>query len=130
MTRDEIITALEMATGPSMGLSREVARFVGWVNRGNSRNGEWFHPSDTRHGKPVLDSLRGTDVYRDPPNFTGSLDAALTLVGNHWWEVRGRGPYYACVGHEDGTGRSLSDGQATPPLALCIAALRAREPKP
>jgi hypothetical protein len=75
-----LVAKLETATEPSMALSREVARAVGWVNRGNSRKGEWFHPSDVRDGKPVLDSLRGTDVHRDPPHFTGSFDAALLLA--------------------------------------------------
>ena len=125
--RDELealIKRLEEAREGSMGLSREVARAVGWVNRGNSRNGEWFHPDDTAEGKPVLDSLHGTDVHREPPDFTRSVDAALSLVpeGEGWNLIRfdgGDGRSQAHIGDEIGDGN-------TPAAALCIACLRCR----
>ena len=118
-----------------MGLSREVARAVGWINRGNSQKGEWFAPEDTRDGKPLLDSLHGTDVHRDPPDFTRSLDAALTLVpkGFMWLarcgdpdgDATGNRKPYANV-HPTSTTHNQA-WAATPALALCIAALKAKD---
>lgn len=60
------------------------------------------------------------------PSYTASLDAALTLVphGKEWEMYGGVQPvaliYYAGSRYVDGRA-------ATPALALCIAALRARE---
>jgi hypothetical protein len=62
------------------------------------------------------------------PRYTASLDAALTLVPEGWeWTVRGRphGDGLASIGRawESGSDTVIA---ATPALALCIAALRAR----
>ena len=123
-----LITKLEAAKEGSMGLSREVARAVGWINQGNSRRGEWFAPEDTRDGKPVLDGLRGTDVHREPPDFSRSIDAALTLVPKlaDWLLNTQNGEFHAAV-----YGKSAwQHGRiTTPALALCIAALKAQESK-
>lgn len=60
--------------------------------------------------------------------YTTSLDAALTLVPNGWgWHVRhdNDGNYGHCLY----PGLNVSPGAAvaaTPPLALCLAALKAR----
>ena len=137
MTRQELIAALEAATEPSMGLSREIARHFGWINRGNARKGEWFRPSDTRDGEPVLDSLHGTDVYREPPHFSASLDAAVTLVpeganchGYDYDPVNGYTAYWSrnyvsdrCTWIREGHHKTSG------PIAYCIAALRAMEDK-
>lgn len=141
----DLIERLEKATDGSMDLSRQVARARGWINVGNSKKGEWYRPEDTRDGKPVLDGLHGTDFFREPPDFTTSLDAALTLVpegyaiedmmiwpaspasvtvletkmgrdGRYW---RGHTRFETVVGRWDATAK-------TAPLALCVAALRAR----
>lgn len=53
------------------------------------------------------------------PRYTTSLDAALTLVDGDRWTVYS-GPARAVVGLHDG------HNGATPALALCIAALKAR----
>lgn len=68
--------------------------------------------------------------------FTGSIDAALTLVPKDWCADMGTGggeyiygPWARCfpdsrLGQSAGTGNRNA---ATTPLALCAAALRARE---
>lgn len=119
-----LIDKLEAAQAGSMGLSREVARAAGWINRGNSRHGEWFAPEDVRDGKPVLDSLRGTTVYREPPDFTRSLDAARTLVPEGWhWKVTDS---YAEVRKRERVFTGCAEPTAEA-LNLCIAALKARD---
>lgn len=128
MTRAEVIETLESAPGGSMGLSRVIAKAVGWINRGNSRKGEWFAPEDTRDGKPLLDSLRGTDVHREPPDFSRSIDAALTLVPEGCaWEMANR-INFQCDATVYGQDIFAGvEGMATPAIALCIAALKAQE---
>jgi hypothetical protein len=81
------------------------------------------------------------------PHYTGSLDSAMTLVPEGWrWLVQSRGqdeagcfarlesPDFDCVYVEAGdhrsfdvtSGRDISATSATPAIALCIAALKAR----
>lgn len=135
----DLIAKLESATGGSMALSREVARAIGWINRGNSRRGEWFHPDDVRDGKPVLDSLHGTEVHREPPDYTRSVDVAMALVRDgfmiHLNIRHGEdGGAEAVVGTDWDTNKPWfkafdngeMDHEHTPALALCIAALKAR----
>jgi hypothetical protein len=120
----ELIARMEAAAEGSMALSREVARAVGWVNRGNSKRGEWVHPDNIRGGVPVLDSLHGTEVHREPPDFTRSIDAAAALVPEgyqydiHCYRSAGS---VASVG---GTRQVSSPIVATAPLALCIACMK------
>jgi len=116
----------EAARLPNKALNREVARAVGWgyqtPSEARRSNPAWFHPSDCRDGKPVIDSLHGTDVWREPLDYLGSLDAAMTLVPedsrNDWSLIGGR-YWQAEVGDE------MADA-ATPALALCAAALKVR----
>lgn len=65
------------------------------------------------------------------PRFTASLDAALSLVpeGRYWSvcnESQLAGKAEAEVGHHEKRGTALVAWCATPALALCAAALRAR----
>lgn len=106
MTKDELIAALEAATGPSRELDAELGALL---------------PS------PPEDN--GAVVWW--PYYTASIDAALTLVpeGMEIWitsrPADGKAPAEALV-H---LSRLVGDWRAygpTIPLALCIAALRAR----
>jgi hypothetical protein len=93
----ELIKRLEEATEGSAGLDHEIADAVGF---------------------PML--------ARAIPYYTTSLDAALTLVpeGAIWTISCGDGePGFAFI---DTGGRIEEHDAATPALALCIAALRAR----
>jgi hypothetical protein len=87
-------------------------------------------------GWPVLDSLHGTDIHRDPPRYTTSLDAAVALVDymlpNYWWlarsdEAEGGFGNLGPIGTSPNSGGPGYPSYAkTAPLALCLAVMRAR----
>lgn len=121
-------------------LTSEIARALGWVrvtpSEARNKTGHWVAPQDCRNGKPIYDSLHGTEVHRAPPPWLWSLDAAMTLVPEGWWLVRfgyvpaPRAHWHATLrrelpGGQDGTVSTGTYGD-TPALALCAAALRAR----
>lgn len=135
MTHAELIAALGAATGPSMAINREVAKYAGWfrVAPRFHKGGGWIAPEDflgaDDEGRPKLDSLHGTDIHREPPNFTASIDEALTLmpdnydclvccINGKWQATCGPKNSFQDVGDQKG---------ATPAIALCIAALKARK---
>ena len=101
MTRADLIAALEKAEGPSRELDAEIRKHV---------------PGDYL------------------PAFTASLDAALTLVPEGLaWRVEPATPGYTDWGkYRAGVTTwekpyDLPSYGATPAIALCIAALKARE---
>jgi len=107
----DLIARLEAAAEGSRELDVEIQRH---------RTG---HPDDHWY------ELNGKWARNEcPPRYTTSLDAALTLVPEGWF-VRKLAEY------EDGWTCTLIKGArnengasaATPALALCIAALRARQ---
>lgn len=119
------------------GLNNEVAAAVGWqrvtpsqMGRSHRSRGGWIAPDDylgrQSDGRPILDSLHGTTIHRDPPAFIYSLDAAITLVPEGFHGRLGwcKGAAYAEL---------LSAGQVhgdttaavTIPLAITAASLRA-----
>lgn len=125
MTAD-LIERLEAATEPSRELDKDI------VCVKDGRN-----PADYR-----IDA----QFYFALPRYTSSIDAALTLVpGGMDWDVgylnvNGEKPVAHVmrqIKHSDpeydGDGAhyiSFASKGATPAIALCIAALKAREPKP
>lgn len=152
MISEELITKLEAAEVPSQALDREIARIIGWHrveprhhrSRGGKGKGGWIAPRDWlgahSDGSPILDSLHGTTIYPDVPHFTTSIDAAMTLVPEGFaidtfviWP--NNKPMISIIGttlinghfwHEAGRdGRWPAEG-ATPAIALCVAALKAR----
>lgn len=98
MTKDELIAALEAATGPSFVLDLSIAFYV--------------RPAD------IAQTL-------GPRPYTASIDAAMTLVPERWqWVLDGGDtPSRACL--LDRGERCVDVTGATPAIALCIAALRA-----
>lgn len=108
MTRSELIAALEKATGPDALLDADIWQEIG--------------RPDTR----TYDGRGCILVY------TASIDAALALVPEGLgWGI----PFGPCTAHDGNkerrwweaeVGPHLAEG-ATPAIALCIAALRARE---
>lgn len=125
MEMTELIKRLEAATGPSRELDADIARATGLqVKKGQL--GGWVYIAEGRTGWELL------------PYFTESVDAALTLVPEGWssslniYPVQVKPtPIWKAASHvnpNDGSGRSgyLGDS-ATPPIALCIAALKARQ---
>jgi hypothetical protein len=104
MTREELIAALEAATGPSRKLDAEIdilALENGW------RAERYMTPDTT-------------------PSYTASIDAALTLVPK-WWA------WGLCV-NETGPGGAYCDmgehrfaaTHLIPAIAICTASLKAR----
>lgn len=65
------------------------------------------------------------DGYIKPPNYTASLDAAISLVPVPYWMLRNEdgGPVATIM---DETGAEFEVKAATPAIALCAAALKAR----
>jgi len=95
-----LIARLEVATGPDRAIDWEIH---------------------------LRDGLNGVGSYGGHPAYTESIDATLTLVPDNWsWRV---GNLPSGRGFADlGTQKSLQGIEgATPAIALCIAALRARE---
>ena len=99
----DLITRLEAATGPSFTLEQEILRAV--------------NPN--------------ASMLSVPNNYTSSLDAALTLVPEGWrwhsyyWPRKDEPKIMSLVTNEPHVG--IAHGKAaTPALAICIAALRAR----
>lgn len=113
----DLPTRIEQVTGPSRELDAEIALACGWKPAkkiDNSPDCLWVYPDrrDARWGVPF---------------FTYSLDAAITLVREesffslrtyHGWGIK------VVVGGY--VGKSTAPN-GTPALALCAAALRARE---
>jgi len=133
MTIDELIAALEAATGPDRGLDKSIADLVGevvmpwkadqhaWMTK---IGGKWV--SVTRPNLRLLST-----GHRYIPRFTESLDAAVSLVPEGcFWALTMKGVHWpgfdACCEYEDGRMRWYRG--ATPAIALCIAALKARKP--
>lgn len=84
----DLITRIESAERGSRELDREIARLFGWhrvePRFARNKHGAWIAPEDFiglhSDGSPILDSLHGTDLHREPPSFSVSLDAALALA--------------------------------------------------
>jgi hypothetical protein len=114
----------EQATGPDWLFNAEIAFTQGYnlVQLYPERRQWWRRPD----GRRVSYSAHGDN----PPPYTASLDAAVTLVPDGWgYEMRRgySGARRALCRMWDGSGIWI-DGTvaATPALALCAAALRAR----
>lgn len=106
---------VEAATGPDRELDAEICRAAGWeVVRDRHDGKDYYEPVAGYSWQPV-------------PAYTSSLDAAMQLVPEDRpkWAVTGRNS--ATVGMNGGeVGHIEWVFAATPALALCAAALRAR----
>ncbi len=111
---EDLIKSLEQAEQGSEALDKSIARHLG------------FRIAATTGGPHIM--RQNDDVASwDLPRYSRSLDAALTLVPEGLcWEVQ-TGPKIggaACVGTNCGPMDGVGANGA---LALCIAALRARQ---
>lgn len=110
-----LISKLEAATGPSRELDCEIALAVGWGSEDQRAELRKY----TDHASRIF-------VAREigVPRYTGSLDAALTLVpdGRPWsiGTILHGGGYVSCLDRQAKTSKG-----ATAPLALVIASLKA-----
>lgn len=112
---EDLIARLEAATGLDRDLDRMISHHVVYA------------PQPERH---LELSLR--DKW-DVPKYTASLDAAATLVPDGYWWTCGhcKREEHASCGPDDGSDERDEEGVregfgATPAIALCISALKAR----
>lgn len=107
----------EAATGPDRTLDAEIAVLVDGLGSVATYSPAYLHA--------VGNSFEDIGKYADIPAFTASIDAAMSLVpeGAWWWveaQPLGKAFHAGCADECVATA-------ATPALALCIAALRARD---
>lgn len=117
MSYQDLIARLEKATGPDRELDADICLEVGpYQSDIWERNPRHRHLLQTKDAK--------LNDWVPFPNYTASLDAALTLVPEGQSAQTTR---YA--NHEGGAWVGDEDfvRAATPAIALCIAALKARQ---
>lgn len=125
-TGEGLIAELQKAKGPSRELDRGVAEATGWLRKsveGEDDYWKWGDWSWTREN------------YDHPPNYTGSIDAAMSLVAEHLHVELIRDPimrhtditWIAYLHDQDKAGFVAVAGHSDfLAIAICIAALRAR----
>lgn len=122
-TVSDLIAKLSAATGPSRELDAEIAVVV------NGGEIVWKQTRYTMEQHPARRYASAQHIggygFDHVPEYTASLDAALTLVPDEYDWVIGKTnsglTVYAKVGP------NIEEFADTPALALCIAALKARE---
>lgn len=120
-----LIAKLEAATEASVELDCDIARAAGWtyIPHEAPSMARWQSPDGNHHYAPHC--------------FSGSLDAALTLLPKphceHCWGgtvcveyTAGKG-WHAALGHDTYDGQTNDNAHAGPAIALCIAILKASE---
>lgn len=133
-----LIARLEAAKEGGRELDGLVARAFGWhrvePRHMRGKAGGWIAPQDFiglhGDGSPMLDSLHGTDIHRDPPRVTTSIDAALALServlpGYLVNLCQSLDRWDASLDSEDDVYAHGAHAK-TGSLALCIAILRAK----
>ena len=135
MTLSSVIHRLETATGPSRELDAAIFCAIGLTDTQERHCREWCR-MDGR-----TDLTRKHYLAAWAPDYTRSLDAALTLVDAQWELVLAKGrvrpdePLYGAVIYPWGAVRNAAPGDAVClgegehdvfAIALCLAALRAR----
>lgn len=127
----ELAARVEAAEGPDRVLDAEVAEAIGYRRvfpRGPCRDPDRRRWVDDRG--MGIGWLDGSDHF--PPRYTASLDAAMTLVPEGWeWSLEAEEtemvwPVLSPWTHRCQMGHLIDREAATPALALCAAALRAR----
>lgn len=126
-TLSTLIERLCAATGPD----REIDRDIWWMTD-HARASKCYWNAATGLPQPLGDKIPGGlgrwAVETSAPNYTASIDAALTLVpdGISWemysWPTGSMKFHASCGG---GALNSMSN--VNPAIAICIAALKARE---
>jgi len=141
-TLQSLLKRVEEADGPDKALAREIqCKIGGWhrvtPSQRGGKHGAYIAPQDWigrySNGSPILDSLHGTEMHRDVPDITSSIEAGIALLKyvlpGALWSVgfMEMGPFsqvirpMPCGGYINGMETAKA---ATPPLALCAAILR------
>lgn len=134
----ELIERLEKARGPDRRLDAQIVVALDIRPDWCGKKGHlWVDEKDHPNDPPIrLNELGGRNSRGNPPighyaKYTSSIDAALTLVPEGWeWSVSG-GPNtissaMLCRGGDHQDDEEIDCEGATPVIALCIAALKAR----
>lgn len=143
---DDLIKRLEAATGPDDELDAKIiASVVGGTASRSPINGRWcVYVGEDRSGRPRLWEPRDSfgaklrRIWLDGYGPTACIDAALTLVPDNCltmartlWHGAQTAGYAAVNLYTPSPNRMFLNGcdgiSATPALALCIAALKARK---
>jgi hypothetical protein len=128
--RSSLIAKLEAATEGSFDLSWEIAQHLGWTKYWYMTT-IYLPPGEIENDPRQEDENWRSGAMAHLPEFTTSIDAALALVpkGMLWgvstFEHEGRLRAGAHL-MQGGTMYQRNDAW-TAPLAICIAALKARE---
>lgn len=137
----DLIKRIEAAEGPSKEIDRRIAKSRGWhrVEPRFLRNnrGGWIAPEDfigvMSDGSPILDSMHGTTIHGEVPAFTSSIDAAMTLVPDGAiWTIEADAAWVRVPragGVDEFQAHFLTSGGRLTALALCAAAMKAKEAK-
>jgi hypothetical protein len=122
MTIDELIAALEAATGPDRELDLRIARDV-------------MNSEPLKHAAGLSDELIMAQAWAPMPRYTASLDAAVTLVPEGYvWRMHApanlpTGKWVAEIYMQPMWGTCRDGAHAfSPAIALVIAALKERKP--
>ena len=142
---ESLIGRLESGEAPSRELDAEIALAVGkpdWQIEtarqmvADGRGDQYLPTGDDRRLR--ADCVASTRIY---PNYTTSLDAALTTMPEGWWlksvgecrtDIKYAGDrhdpvsWYAALQHINGGRLTSAFSYAGPAVALLIAALKAR----
>jgi len=114
---DELLERLEAGDGPSWELDAELALLIGYADcRPPDKNSQHRLPIENQYGHGFY-----------PSDYTSSIDAALTLVpegGGIDIEIDSSGFTEVGIVMPQDVACAAS---RTPALAICIAALKARE---
>lgn len=126
---DELIQRLEKATAPSRELDLAIAFHAGRIH---ASVGQFSSCCWSAGGDEVIltypDGKQGAYDGKEVARYTASLDAALTLVPEECWAEGTLSSPATIEVHNQTIYQALGEGRAaTPALALCIAALKARK---
>lgn len=144
---NDLIERIEAASGPDREMDRDILAAKGThvlEKRGRDRKSWWYEIDGPDYRRLDPDG----DRYFGMPRYTASIDAALTLVPEGWmFGIERAGSYDGspkdeawCWPYESNFDPDWQNGQqgyrdapdgargsaATPALALCAAALKAR----
>jgi len=122
-----LIARVEAATGPDRGLDADILCAV---------RPEWKWDRSTQQPTGWVSMASGSGISCPAPHFTASVDDAMTMLDpDHWW-CMGKGrtrpdePIYGIVIFNADLDRQVpvAEGEhpTSLPLAICIAALKAR----
>lgn len=126
-TLESLAARIEALDGPDRDVDYEVAFAFGWEFRCATHWG-YRSPHWWLGGKTGAELGLVSHVQGECPHFTKSIDAAMTLVPDDWSMSLHFGPWIAgnVQAINPVTAEEFRIDAATPALAICAAAMRAK----